>query len=57
MIHDQKPKAVKELDEAKMFNLKNQAVSYKDCKKKYQDLGWLPTVFNWFKDEEEEKKE
>jgi hypothetical protein len=33
MIHDQKPKAVKELDEAKMFSFKNQAVSYKECKK------------------------
>ena len=35
MIHDQKPKALRELDEAKIFNLNNQVVSYKDCKKKY----------------------
>ena len=57
MIHDQKPKALRELDEGKVFNLKGQQLSYRECKKKYEEMGLISTINKKKKDEEEEKVE
>jgi hypothetical protein len=57
IIHDQKPKAGRELEEAKVFIMGGQKLSHRECKKKYEEIGLISTIKNENRGEEEEKIE